>query len=332
MLLMLLLLLLRLHLLLLLQAHLLLLPLLHHQLLLLLLRHGLTGGSLTRTPHSLLLGAQSGFSGSHSSPGRDPRQRNPLLLLLLLVVVLARGGAVDSSQEEVVQREVLRAEQPGHLLVQLGFRRLLLQERGEEIPILLLVRSRELRRDRDGGRVSASCRALSEGRGQGKQRDGSTGPATMGAGRWVRGAYLEQPALHLDQLLPSLARTAPRGVAARPAGRTLHCAKQWPRQHFAALSLVGSLRPVNTRICCSARTFGAVRGATRWANAIIRLGRCRTTTRSRIPPGSARGGRSWAMRGKRTRAKPPGPQKRRMITDKMSAAMRAGRRPPRDVP
>ena len=154
MLLMLLLLLLRLHLLLLLQAHLLLLPLLHHQLLLLLLRHGLTGGSLTRPPHSLLLGAQSGFSGSHSSPGRDPRQRNPLLLLLLLV--LARGGAVDSSQEEVVQREVLRAEQPGHLLVQLGFRRLLLQERGEEIPILLLVRSRELRRDRDGGRVSAS--------------------------------------------------------------------------------------------------------------------------------------------------------------------------------
>ena len=153
MLLMLLLLLLRLHLLLLLQAHLLLLPLLHHQLLLLLLRHGLTGGSLTRPPHSLLLGAQSGFSGSHSSPGRDPRQRNPLLLLLL---VLARGGAVDSSQEEVVQREVLRAEQPGHLLVQLGFRRLLLQERGEEIPILLLVRSRELRRDRDGGRVSAS--------------------------------------------------------------------------------------------------------------------------------------------------------------------------------
>ena len=154
MLLLLLLLLLRLHLLLLLQAHLLLLPLLHHQLLLLLLRHGLTGGSLTRPPHSLLLGAQSGFSGSHSSPGRDPRQRNPLLLLLLLV--LARGGAVDSSQEEVVQREVLRAEQPGHLLVQLGFRRLLLQERGEEIPILLLVRSRELRRDRDGGRVSAS--------------------------------------------------------------------------------------------------------------------------------------------------------------------------------
>ena len=154
MLLLLLLLLLRLHLLLLLQAHLLLLPLLHHKLLLLLLRHGLTGGSLTRPPHSLLLGAQSGFSGSHSSPGRDPRQRNPLLLLLLLV--LARGGAVDSSQEEVVQREVLRAEQPGHLLVQLGFRRLLLQERGEEIPILLLVRSRELRRDRDGGRVSAS--------------------------------------------------------------------------------------------------------------------------------------------------------------------------------
>ena len=153
--LLLLLLLLRLHLLLLLQAHLLLLPLLHHQLLLLLLRHGLTGGSLTRPPHSLLLGAQSGFSGSHSSPGRDPRQRNPLLLLLV-VVVLARGGAVDSSQEEVVQREVLRAEQPGHLLVQLGFRRLLLQERGEEIPILLLVRSRELRRDRDGGRVSAS--------------------------------------------------------------------------------------------------------------------------------------------------------------------------------
>ena len=153
MLLLLLLLLLRLHLLLLLQAHLLLLPLLHHKLLLLLLRHGLTGGSLTRPPHSLLLGAQSGFSGSHSSPGRDPRQRNPLLLLLL---VLARGGAVDSSQEEVVQREVLRAEQPGHLLVQLGFRRLLLQERGEEIPILLLVRSRELRRDRDGGRVSAS--------------------------------------------------------------------------------------------------------------------------------------------------------------------------------
>ena len=133
----------------------------------------------------------------------------------------------------------------------------------------------------------------------------------MGAGRWVRGAYLEQPALHLDQLLPSLARTAPRGVAARPAGRTLHCAKQWPRQHFAALSLVGSLRPVNTRICCSARTFGAVRGATRWANAILRLGRYRTTTRSRIPPGSARGGRSWAMRGKRTRAKPPGPQKSR---------------------
>ena len=155
MLLLLLLLLLRLHLLLLLQAHLLLLPLLHHQLLLLLLRHGLTGGSLTRPPHSLLLGAQSGFSGSHSSPGRDPRQRNPLLLLLV-VVVLARGGAVDSSQEEVVQREVLRAKQPGHLLVQLGFRRLLLQERGEEIPILLLVRSRELRRDRDGGRVSAS--------------------------------------------------------------------------------------------------------------------------------------------------------------------------------
>ena len=144
------------YLLLLLQAHLLLLPLLHHKLLLLLLRHGLTGGSLTRPPHSLLLGAQSGFSGSHSSPGRDPRQRNPLLLLLLLLVVLARGGAVDSSQEEVVQREVLRAEQPGHLLVQLGFRRLLLQERGEEIPILLLVRSRELRRDRDGGRVSAS--------------------------------------------------------------------------------------------------------------------------------------------------------------------------------
>mgnify|MGYP004043289951 FL=1 len=156
MLLLLLLLLLRLHLLLLLQAHLLLLPLLHHKLLLLLLRHGLTGGSLTRPPHSLLLGAQSGFSGSHSSPGRDPRQRNPLLLLLLLLLVLARGGAVDSSQEEVVQREVLRAEQPGHLLVQLGFRRLLLQERGEEIPILLLVRSRELRRDRDGGRVSAS--------------------------------------------------------------------------------------------------------------------------------------------------------------------------------
>ena len=32
---------------------------------------------------------------------------------------------------------------------------------------------------------------------------------------------LEQPALHLDQLLPSLARTA----AARPAGRTLHGAQ-----------------------------------------------------------------------------------------------------------
>jgi len=224
-LLMLLLLLLRLHLLLLLQAHLLLLPLLHHQLLLLLLRHGLTGGSLARSPHALLLGARPGSSGSHSSPGRDPRQRNPLLLLLL---VLARGGAVDSSQEEVVQREVLRAEQPGHLLVQLGFRRLLHQERGEEIPILLLVRSRELRRDRDGGRVSASSPrwgALSEGRGPGKQRDGSMGPATMGAGRWVRGAYLEQPALHLDQLLPSLARTAPRGVAARPAGRSLHGAQ-----------------------------------------------------------------------------------------------------------
>ena len=221
MLLMLLLLLLRLHLLLLLQAHLLLLPLLHHQLLLLLLRHGLTGGSLARSPHALLLGARPGSSGSHSSPGRDPRQRNPLLLLLL---VLARGGAVDSSQEEVVQREVLRAEQPGHLLVQLGFRRLLHQERGEEIPILLLVRSRELRRDRDGGRVSASSPrwgALSEGRGPGKQRDGSMGPATMGAGRWVRIAYLEQPALHLDQLLPSLARTA----AARPAGRTLHGAQ-----------------------------------------------------------------------------------------------------------
>ena len=227
---MLLLLLLRLHLLLLLQAHLLLLPLLHHQLLLLLLRHGLTGGSLARSPHALLLGARPGSSGSHSSPGRDPRQRNPLLLVVVVVVllVLARGGAVDSSQEEVVQREVLRAEQLGHLLVQLGFRRILLQERGEKIPILVLVRSRELRRDRDGGRVSASSPrwgALSEGRGPGKQRDGSMGPATMGAGRWVRGAYLEQPALHLDQLLPSLARTAPRGVAARPAGRTLHSAQ-----------------------------------------------------------------------------------------------------------
>jgi hypothetical protein len=47
----------------------------------------------------------------------------------------------------------LRAEQPRDLLGELILRRLLVQERGDEVPVLLLVRTRELRLDRGRRRI-----------------------------------------------------------------------------------------------------------------------------------------------------------------------------------
>ena len=96
---------------------------LHHHL----VRHRLTSlsSSLDRSSsHPLRLGRRARTCGTRAvSPGRHPRHGNPLRRLLRRLFL--PGRAVDSAEEEVVQGQVLRAEQPRDLLGELILRRLL---------------------------------------------------------------------------------------------------------------------------------------------------------------------------------------------------------------